>query len=122
MHSAIRTLSCLALAAVPAMGIGVAAADEAGSSPAPFADAAVVDEAVLGTVAGRENLTLLAHATKSSTVRNNSVNGNSVTGAINLDGQAFQNLAGLAVINANTGNNVSINASMLMNIAISPQQ
>jgi hypothetical protein len=48
------------------------------------------------------------------------VNGNSVTGTISFDDQALQNMSGLALVNANTGNNVSMNSSMMVNIAVAP--
>lgn len=75
----------------------------------------------LHAIAGRADLsqvTQRAEARNTSTVANNSVSGTSVTGAINFDGSALQNLTGLSLLSANTGNNVSINAAMNVNVAI----
>lgn len=81
-----------------------------------FANAAVTDD-VLGKVAGREDTAkLIANANQQNTVANNSVTGNSVTGEVAIDGNAFQNLQGLAVISANSGNNVAINSAMNVTI------
>jgi hypothetical protein len=106
--------------------------DIAGTAPvldaiAPDASAfdagPAVDESTLGKVTGREDIaTLIAQANQRNTVSNNSVNGNSVTGAIAIDGNAFQNLQGLAVISANSGNNVAINSAMNVTINMAPPQ
>ncbi|WP_210359430.1 hypothetical protein [Sphingomonas beigongshangi] len=96
-----------------------AAADQ--QSPA-FADGAVLGDADLGTVAGREDRgTQIAAADQRNTVSNNSVTGNSVTGSVTIDGHAFSNLSGLAVISANSGNNVAINSAMNVVINLGPQ-
>lgn len=86
---------------------------------APFGAAAVTEDE-LGAIAGRENLNQANVESQTSTVSHNSVSGNSVTGAISFDDQALQNLSGLALVNANTGNNVSMNSSMMVNIVIAP--
>ncbi len=75
-------------------------------------------EADLRDISGGKDLSLAALSEQTGTVSHNSVNGTSVTGTINFDGQAFQNMNGLAVVSANTGNNVSINSTMQVNIAI----
>jgi hypothetical protein len=77
-----------------------------------------VAEKDLKGISGGADLSIAALSEQSGTVSNNSVNGNSVTGTISFDGQAFQNMNGLGVISANTGNNVSINSTMQVNIAI----
>lgn len=84
----------------------------------PFADAKRVNDKTLHAVAGRADLSQAVIANNSSNVSNNSVSGHSTTGTISLDGQAFQDLRGLSVLSANTGNNVSINASMNVNVAL----
>ena len=86
--------------------------------PAPFAAASMVSEEGLAAVSGMAEIQQLIVAQNSSTVSGNSVNGQSVTGVINIDGQAFQNLNGLSVLTANTGNNVSINSSMNVNVTV----
>ena len=86
----------------------------------PFAAATPVQPADLAKVTGRDDTSLLIRANNTSTVSNNSVNGHSQTGTVSFDGQAFGNLAGLSLVSANTGNNVSINASLNLNVSIRP--
>lgn len=84
-------------------------------------DGTPVSEDALGKVTGRENMgAQIAQANQRNTVSNNSVVGTSVTGNIVIDGNAFQNLQGLAVINANSGNNVAINSAMNVTINLQP--
>lgn len=93
------------------------AASAAGAEP--FAASPVAD-AALGMIAGRAADTQSVLANNSATVANNAINGQSITGVININGNAFQNLTGLAIINSNTGNNVAINASLNVNVSIHP--
>lgn len=88
-------------------------------SAEPFAGAAVTDDTLAATT-GRADLNQASWAELRATVSGNSINGPSATGTIVIDGQAFQNLNGLSVLNANTGNNVAINSSMQVNVAINP--
>ena len=92
---------------------------EAAAPASPFGDAHAVDGAALQAVAGMANLQQFANANNNSVVAGNSVNGHSITGEIAIDGQAFQNMNGLSILTANTGNNVSINAAMNVNVSIS---
>ncbi len=85
----------------------------------PFGKAPVADN-TLGTVTGKGDDTQAVLATNTASVIGNRVVGNSTTGVITIDGNAFQSLNGLAIINANTGNNVAINASLNVNVAIHP--
>jgi hypothetical protein len=88
-----------------------------------FAGAESLAETDLGAIAGREDTgTLIASATQRNTVSNNSVVGQSTTGAVQIDGNAFQNLQGLAVISANSGNNVAINSAMNVTINLGGPQ
>ena len=103
----VSTLFVLALATAPAL------------AASPFDKAPVADK-TLGTVTGKGDNTQGVLATNTATVNGNQVVGNSTTGVITIDGNAFQSLNGLAVINANTGNNVAINASLNVNVAIHP--
>ena len=80
----------------------------------------VAPEADLAASAGKADLNQLSIANQENQVAGNSVNGTSVTGAVGIAGNAFQNLSGLAVINANSGNNVAINAALNVNVAILP--
>lgn len=84
----------------------------------PFGTAAPVDNAQLGAVTGQSDLSQVIRAQNTSTVSGNSVNGHSETGTINFDPNSFQNLNGLSLLSANTGNNVSINSSLNVNVAI----
>lgn len=92
-----------------------------GTAPAQtFGGAASVTNDELGAITGAADVNMQVRAQNTSTVSNNSVNGNSVTGEIGFDNSAFQNLSGLSVVSANTGNNVSINSSLNVNVALNP--
>ena len=93
---------------------------ESGSEPAAF-QIDPVSEDMLKAIAGREDVTQIAQADQAAAVSRNSVGDNSVTGEVQISDNAFQNMSGLSVLNVNTGNNVAINASMNVNISISPQ-
>lgn len=88
---------------------------------APFGSQAVSDGA-LQQVAGREDIAQDSQADLAAGVAGNSVGENAVTGNAQIDGNAFQNMSGLSILNVNTGNNVAINAAMNVNISISPSQ
>lgn len=113
-----------ALVAAPVNAqIAAASAGEERQDVSAFDHAGIVDDQALGTIVGRENLGLqIASANQRNTVSNNSVTGNSVTGTVAIDGNAFQNLQGLAVINANSGNNVAINSAMNVTINLAPMR
>ncbi len=108
--------------AVATFAAAPAAAQDGTPEAAAFDTGAVLAETDLGAIAGREDHGIqVASADQRNTVQNNSVTGNSVTGSVSLDGQAFQNLSGLAVINANSGNNVAMNSAMNVVINLAPQ-
>ena len=86
----------------------------------PFG-AAPVTETALGAIAGKAGDPLQIIADNRSVVADNHIVGNVTTGGVSIDGNAFQSLNGLAIVNANTGNNVAINASLNVNVAISPR-
>jgi hypothetical protein len=117
-------MKSIVLRAVAVMTCGVASAAAMGEPPTPspaapaFAAAKPLSESALQKVAGREDLAQKVTATNTAVVAHNTVQGDSTTGAVSFDSNAFQNLRGLAVLNANTGNNVAINASLNVNIAI----
>ncbi|MGJ3626989.1 hypothetical protein AB5I41_08900 [Sphingomonas sp. MMS24-JH45] len=77
-------------------------------------------EDALGTIAGREDVQQQATSAQTAGVTRNSVGDNVTTGEARIDGQAFQNLSGLSILNVNTGNNVAINAAMNVTISIAP--
>jgi hypothetical protein len=89
------------------------------SSAQPFATGAI-DDTALQAIAGREDTHQQSSAKQTAGVADNSVGDNVRTGDARIDGNAFQNLSGLSVLNVNTGNNVAINAAMNVNIAINP--
>ncbi len=86
----------------------------------PFAQDRATDDATLEKATAREDLALTGRSEQTSTVTGNSVNGTSTTGEISFNDNAFQTASGLTVINANSGNNVSMNASMNVNIVMVP--
>lgn len=79
-----------------------------------------VDDGQLGAIAGRADLAIVAQSDQASTVTQNSVGNNSLTGDVKIDGSAFQNMQGLSLLNVNTGNNVSMNTSMNVVIMVNP--
>ena len=85
---------------------------------APFGAVAPLEGSALSTITGRSDTSLIIRAQNSATVSNNTVSGQSQTGTISFDAQAFANLNGLSLLSANTGNNVSINSSLNLNVAI----
>ena len=89
------------------------------SAAQPFATGAI-DDSALQAIAGREDTHQQSSARQTAGVADNSVGDNVRTGDARIDGNAFQNLSGLSVLNVNTGNNVAINAAMNVNIAINP--
>jgi len=91
-------------------------------TPAAFGGESPVAAETLDAIAGREDLAQIAQAEQNAVVSRSSVNGQSTTGGIAIDDNAFQNLSGLSVVNANTGNNVAINASMNVNISLYPDR
>ncbi len=86
----------------------------------PFGTVPSVAGAQLQKMTGQADLAQQVQASNTATVANNTVEGNSVTGNINFGSGAFQNLNGLSVLSANSGNNVAINASLNVNVAIRP--
>lgn len=122
-----RMTMTIAAAALVLGGHLPAAAQEPPPAPtpnvagSPFA-ASTLTEADLQAVAGREDTTQIARNDQMAGVANNSVGDNAITGEARIDGNAFQNMSGLSILNVNTGNNVAINAAMNVNISITPGQ
>ncbi|MEL7197963.1 MAG: hypothetical protein AAGL10_06580 [Pseudomonadota bacterium] len=100
----------------PAQEVGLAGEKAAPSSP--FAEATPIDEEKLAKIAGREDINQFTNADQNNSVNGNDVGDNSVTGTINVSDQAFSNSNGFVILNANTGNNVAINASIQVNVAL----
>lgn len=110
----------VAIAAAPASATDpVVSADPA---PAPPFGAAAIDDGALGAIAGREDINQISLANSTAGVSQSSVGDNVTTGDARISDNAFQNLSGLSILNVNTGNNVAINATMNVNIAIQPGQ
>lgn len=86
----------------------------------PFGSIPAIADREIAQVAGQADLTQVAESTNVASVTNNRVIGNTATGTIAFDGQAFQNVNGLLVVNANTGLNAAMNASMQVNVAYAP--
>ena len=79
-----------------------------------------VADAELGHVTGKADLAQAIRATNVTTLTDNQVNGDSVTGVISISDSALSNINGLAIISANTGNNVAINSSLNVNVSVRP--
>jgi hypothetical protein len=118
-----------ALALAPTAGLAASPAESApvpAAAPAvtesPFAGGKIADDSALNGATAREDLSLVARSEQANTVSRNSVNGVTTTGEISIADNAFQNASGLTVINANTGNNVAMNASLNVNIVMTGPQ
>lgn len=99
------------VAAIPA------SAQEAPPDPAPVADHLLAEARGMADIRVVEQTTT---TTSTSTVEGNTINGNFTTGTVNLSNGALDNFNGLALFNINTGNNVAINSSMTVNVALQP--
>lgn len=110
--------AALSALAMPGSAVGQSAVQAPAPVDAPFGETAAVDNALLGSVTGQADLSQVVQAQNNGTVSGNSVSGHSQTGTINFDGSAFRDLNGLSLLSANTGNNVSINSSLNVNVAI----
>lgn len=99
---------------------GAAASASADAGENGLFDGRAVSTETLQKTAGREDVTQISQAEQNAQVTRNSVGDNSVTGNSRIDGNAFQNMSGLSILNVNTGNNVAINAAMNVNVSISP--
>lgn len=93
-----------------------------GAIDGPFAGSALAGDDTLGAATAREDIAMLAQSETTSTISNNSVSGTSTTGEISFGDTAFQNSGGLTIVNANSGNNVGMNASINVNIVMTPPQ
>ena len=107
------TAKAQAVSALSTKDVGTSTIDAS-----PFGSSAAIDNSDLSTVTGQSDLAQVVSAQNTSNVSGNTVSGNSQTGAIQFDGGSFQNLNGLSLLSANTGNNVSINSSLNVNVAI----
>ena len=90
------------------------------SADAPFGQAVPLDVATLGTTTAREDLNQIAVSNQTAQVSSSSVSGTTQTGNTTFSDNAFANVSGLTVINANTGNNAAINGAITVNLTIVP--
>lgn len=89
------------------------------AAASPFGSIKPVDNADLSAVTGRSDLAQVVNAQNKGVVSGNTISGPSQTGTIQFDSSSFQNLNGLSLLSANTGNNVAINSSLNVNVSIS---
>ena len=89
------------------------------AAASPFGSVKPIDNADLNAVTGRGDLAQVVNAQNKGVVSGNTISGPSQTGTIHFDGGSFQNLNGLSLLSANTGNNVAINSSLNVNVSIS---
>lgn len=109
----------LFVAAFAAVAIGPVQAQEVAAG-APFETESAMPPAQLEAVVGKTDISMIVNSQNSNEVSNNVVSGNSVTGTISFSADSFQNLNGLSVLSANTGNNVAINSALNVNVAVLP--
>jgi hypothetical protein len=102
--------------------VRAAASPDTSSAEHPFGAASTVSDAALDQATAREDLSLVAETEQASEVSGNSVTGRSNTGDIRIADQAFESASGMTIVNANSGNNVTINASVNVNIVVAPPQ
>ncbi len=86
-----------------------------------FASAEPIEETKLAKITGREDVNQVIQSDQQNNVGSNSVGDNSETGTITIRDNAFANLNGFTILNANTGNNVAINSSIQVNVALPSQ-
>jgi hypothetical protein len=87
----------------------------------PFSSAEIVSIDELENARGREgvDITALNNMNVSATLTDNTAN-NNVTGANFIDGGAFSGAGGMFSVIQNTGNNVIIQDSTIVNVTIIP--
>lgn len=109
---AMKMISRIGMITVALLSSGAASAQEF---------TAPIDDQALERIAGREDTALIAESHQVATVTDNRVGNNVRTGDVRISDNAFQNLSGLSVISANSGNNVAINSSMNVNVTLTPR-
>ncbi len=116
-------LATIAFPAVATAEPPLAFATTTSDGPAPFRAAPVVSDDVLSGAHAKADLAVIdqiAAVHNSSTVADNTINGDFTTGVVSIASDAFAGTTGLTMFNINTGNNVAINATMNVNVAIQP--
>lgn len=108
-------------AAQDAPAAAAAAPEGAAEAESPFSRDRATGDDLLGRATAREDLSVISETTQTSSVTNGTVTG-TTNGDINFSDNAFQNATGLTVINANSGNNVAMNASITVNVVMTAPQ
>jgi opacity protein-like surface antigen len=111
------TAAIMSAAFLHGFAIAPASAQPVASGPTPVADN------LLAEARGMADMRLVEQTTtieSTGTVEGNTINGDFTTGMVTLGNGALDNFNGLALFNINTGNNVAINSSMTVNVAIQP--
>ena len=89
----------------------------------PLNGASVLPDSLLADARGAADMRVIEQAATiahTSTVEGNMINGDISTGMVSIGNGAIDNFNGLALFSINTGNNVAINSSMTVNVAIQP--
>ena len=120
LTTGIGVLGLVVAAAMPALAEPTAEPAKPATAEALFGAGQKVEGSDLATITGQGDTAMMVRAQNTSNVSHNSVSGNSQTGTISFDTDTFRNLSGLSLLSANTGNNVSINSSLNVNVAVRP--
>lgn len=126
MKRAVATVTVLALFQVTtsawAAAEPVGAARWApGASSGPPRPAEPLGDDLLAAVRGRadvQTIDVTVAVQNAGTVEGNTITGDVTTGAITISDSALSNVNGLALFSLNSGNNVAINSTMTVNVAI----
>ena len=112
----------LALAATFASApLALAEGNEAGDVADQLAFGAPLSMEQLGTASGRQGVPLqlqLNDNQQDAVVSNNQLSGNVVTGNNSISDHAFEHMSGIATVIQNTGNQVVIQDSTMINVLI----
>jgi len=91
---------------------------EVTSEDDPLSGLSALGEEELSYIRGGEG-TALSIQDMSATVDGNSISGNVTTGGVNIGANAFTDIDGISSVVVNSGNNVSIQSSTVINVIIS---
>jgi len=84
----------------------------------PLEGFAAIQEEELSKIRGGEG-TAISIQDMSATVDGNSISGNVTTGSVRIGANAFNDIDGVSSVVVNSGNNVSIQSSTVINVVIS---
>ena len=84
----------------------------------PLGGLSAIREEELAEIRGGEG-TALSIQDMSATVDGNSISGNVTTGSVHIGANAFTDIDGVSSVVVNSGNNVSIQSSTVINVVIS---